>query len=207
MKTNSKSYNRRKGILDSEIHTNYFYVKDEIRSSDNYLKYCNGEIDKEEFYIFIDTLLNNFIKENKDFYDMFEMIEMQTDVSIPKYEQYNVCEILFEFCTDNKTKEICLSGNPAKRLYIHNVCDLLMLDHNSVDTKNGRSVHVEKTEHTNLKCTGEIKKAKSNKTYVCCECNEELTKFDSFVSVYVNGIHCEDCMETLYEGMKYEPLR
>ncbi len=88
METNSKSYNRRKGRLDNEIHTKYFYVKNKIKSSDNYLKYCDGKISKNEFYIFINTLLNNFIQKNKKFYNMFEMIEGQTNVTISKDEQY-----------------------------------------------------------------------------------------------------------------------
>ena len=64
MEKNDRSFNRRKGRLDSDIHTNYFCIKDQIKKNDKYLEYCNGAISKCDFYIFINNLLNEFIEKN-----------------------------------------------------------------------------------------------------------------------------------------------
>ena len=207
-----KTFVCKKGRIDTKIHDSYFYVKEIILNSDEYLKFCDGnEISKVDFLSYCDNILNGFIENHKDFYKWKKQIEKHMHVDIKKYCQYDIDTKLFLFCQSNQTNLQFFESNAKNRLYIHNMCDLIMVDHISNDIDGKRCVIINKTDKTNLKTFGEIKEnpnesSRKQKTYTCTECYDDVARYEAFVSPYFQGVFCEYCVETEYEGTKFEPL-
>ena len=153
-----KALNRKKNYMIKEIKKTYFYVQDIILNSHQYKTYYdNNNVDIEEFWKYCNSVLQDFIDDNEEFYNWHIQFSHKNCIHIDTNIQCAIDMKLFHFCQrEEKTMQI-LENSAKIRKYIHNVCDLLNILHVSIDKNKDRYVTLAKTCETSLIHLGNVK--------------------------------------------------
>ena len=105
----------------------------------------------------------------------------------------------------------------SERKEIHMLCDNIGLDHESKGYNNDRCLYVYMPEKWSWDFTN-VKSSRSYNSYKkhlkeCEECGSDSSETDLYMSVYIGGIYCEDCLGTMSDGEggtfsdhKFEPV-
>jgi hypothetical protein len=187
----------------------YIYVRQSAKAQSMTKQYHDKMITQEVYYSFMDNLLDVFNNEYGVFLKWRKDADKLIDLRIKQKVAHQLDLKLFDFYKSTKDELILRNDDALCRLYIHNRCDQLFLAH---DTKINElnTIVIIKTDKMDLSKIGEISVKKSKKkkerSYECNDCSTDLCRDEAFVSPYISGIYCMDCLETNYEGMKYEPL-
>lgn len=204
-------YINNKIILDE-----FFYKIQKLLDLDEILNQYNLNSDQKLFnyenkflndQITIDELKTSFLQKPK-FYISYESFKMfanpQGSKKIPVDFKNNIITQLHTFYDKLEKKELIINDvDPSYQFFVIDKCNVLSLQYTITNNSfkitkplNNVDYYIDHNKLDKIKL----------KRYTCCKCGDTLEKCDAVVSVYINGIHCEDCMENFYEGMKYEYL-
>ncbi len=207
MSIRERAINKKYQKVMTKLHEKYFYVEQQVKDSEMYEKYYDGEISEEKFMEYVKNEYMNFIDNNEEFYNFVSVVDKKDLPSIKREDKFEIDMKIFNFCKSADV-ETTYYGSNKNRLYVHNLCDLLALKHESVECGLDRHVVIKKIKDPDLDCRGEIKHKQSiySKIYYCCECSDILDRYSAFCSVYISGVICEECADEFYDGMKIEPV-
>jgi hypothetical protein len=196
-----------KDITSENIRKNWTEHKEELYNSPYYevLWQClenKFKIDTDNVYY---VLFKKFIN-NEDI-----------DYSQPLNNRINIEKL-------NDTTIILGGLTSRERSQIHVLCDKVGLHHESKTKKKLRYLHISKpkiwlwefTEGNPASKRYELQKQQKNERLSqtrCDTCNKSALETELFISVYVGGIYCEECLETTSDGAggmmgdhKFEPI-
>jgi len=104
----------------------------------------------------------------------------------------------------NENTLLIKAVNGRLRRKIHALCDKIVLHHESDSMSSGnwskKNLYIYKPpvwlwEYTERNPYGD----RSNLKH-CCECHKDQWETQLYESVYIDGIYCEDCLDTVSDG-------